>query len=504
MRIAVLQFSHETVTFLPYDTTREDFIYPGSPVGGEALLATDAKGYMGGFVQVAREHDGVELVGIESPLWPRTGSGSGWVTQDAFEHFLGRMLAQIAAEAPFDGVYMALHGAMAVRGVARPEAEIARRVREAVGPKAVLAATFDPHGNEDAEFLRHADLAFAVKYYPHYDAHLQGERAARMLLRMLRGGFRPSHAVVKLPIISPTVLQWTGAPPWSDLIQRALVWEAREPDVYVNVFFGFPWSDVPDAGMTLQVTTNGDAALARRVAQDMADYAWRRREALLNSTQVHRISEGVALARQAVAAGQVPVVLCDHSDRSGYATWLLREILSAGLRRTLVATIASPAVLEGLLRGDTPIGGEVTLAVGGLADESAGEPLEITGRLVALPENPLPRAMGGGQRWACIAFGEGNMLVLSAYLAQVIEPEELWSTGLSPADYDIIAIKSRVHFRRGFDDSGFARRILLVEPDQPFLGTVRLDGLNYENLELSRFYPYGTPEGPQWLMGGPD
>lgn len=66
MRIAVLQFAHETVTFLPNDTTREDFIYPGSPVSGEALLATDPKGYMGGFVQVAREYDDVELIGITS------------------------------------------------------------------------------------------------------------------------------------------------------------------------------------------------------------------------------------------------------------------------------------------------------------------------------------------------------------------------------------------------------------------------------------------------------
>jgi hypothetical protein len=44
------------------------------------------------------------------------------------------------------------------------------------------------------------------------------------------------------------LLQWTGERPWMDLIQRALIWEAREPDAYVNVFFGFPWSDVPDAG----------------------------------------------------------------------------------------------------------------------------------------------------------------------------------------------------------------------------------------------------------------
>src|SRR5690606_25486806 len=100
MRIAVLQFVHETVTFLPYDTTLDDFRYPGSPAAGEALLATDPKGYMGGFVQVAREYDGVELTGIESPLWPKTGSGSGWVTQEAYETLLGTMLEGLKREGP--------------------------------------------------------------------------------------------------------------------------------------------------------------------------------------------------------------------------------------------------------------------------------------------------------------------------------------------------------------------------------------------------------------------
>ena len=38
MRIAVLHFSHETVTFLNSDTTVDDFIYQGSPASGEALL----------------------------------------------------------------------------------------------------------------------------------------------------------------------------------------------------------------------------------------------------------------------------------------------------------------------------------------------------------------------------------------------------------------------------------------------------------------------------------
>jgi microcystin degradation protein MlrC len=203
MRIAVLQFSHETVTFLPNDTTLDDFLYPGSPAAGEALLGSDPRGYMGGFVQVAREYDGVELVGIESPLWPRTGTGSGWVTPEAFETFLGRMIEQLRAQGPFDGAYLALHGAMAVRGVPRPEAEIARRVRAVLGPRARIAATFDPHGNEDADFLRHADMAFCVKYFPHDDMHRQGQRAAPS--RAMRSTWRSAAASIR-PLASPCSL----------------------------------------------------------------------------------------------------------------------------------------------------------------------------------------------------------------------------------------------------------------------------------------------------------
>jgi hypothetical protein len=40
-RIAVLQFVHETVTFLRSDTTIDDYTFAGSPAGGEALLAAD-------------------------------------------------------------------------------------------------------------------------------------------------------------------------------------------------------------------------------------------------------------------------------------------------------------------------------------------------------------------------------------------------------------------------------------------------------------------------------
>src|SRR6266404_62819 len=486
IRIAVLHFSHETVTFLKNDTTLDDFIYPGSPAKGEALLKFDPKYFMGGFVKMAREFDGVELVGIESPLWPKTYMGSGWVTEEAFETFVGRMIAGIKTDGPFDGVYLCLHGAMAVRGVPRPEAELARRVREVVGPKAFIAATFDLHGNEDEEFLGHADMGFAVKYFPHYDGYLQGERAARTLIRAIKGDYKPAHTTLKVPIITATVVMWTGASPWMDLVQRALVWEAREPDVYVNVFFGFPFADVPDVGLTIQVLTNGNAKLAGEVAKDLAGFAWRQRETLLTSTRIHPIQDGVALAKQAVAEGKTPVVLADHSDRSGSATWLLKEIIAHDLSNTLIATVADAAAMAKLKAQGAKAGDPFDMEIGGLVDESAGQPLRIRGTVLNAVE-------GYGQFWVCIKFGRDNVLILSTYLVQIMEPSSLQPLGLDIDAFKVMAIKSRVHFRRGFHDNGLAKTILLVEPDEPFLGTVHLDALPYENVDLKQFYPYGNP-----------
>ncbi len=77
--------------------------------------------------------------------------------------------------------------------------------------------------------------------------------------------------------------------------------------------------------------------------------------------------------------GRTPVVLADHSDRSGYATWLLREIIAQGLSKTLVVTVADNDAVEALLAAGVKAGDPFDRAVGGRADPSAGEPVRVTG-----------------------------------------------------------------------------------------------------------------------------
>lgn len=486
LRIAVAQYSHETCTFCPGgDSDIERWTRVSPPYGGERLL--NSGGYVGGFVKVAREHRGIELIGLTSPVGVWGGSSASWNTENSFDHFLGLMIADLERSMPVDGVFLALHGAMGVRNIPRPEAEIAKRIRQVVGPDVPIAATFDPHGNEDEEFLRWANMAFCVKRYPHYDSRLQGERAARTLIRTMRGDYKPTTATRRPGIVTATVLQWTGQSPSMDIMERARRWEARAVDAYVSVFYGFPWTDVPDIGATIMVVTNDDQELADRIADDMSEYMWRVREEFAGgSFPLPR--EGVLLARSAIAAGETPVVLADHSDRPGDATFILRELFDQGVGKVLIGTIRDENVIEELASSGASAGETFSMDVGGFTP-SGGSPVHVEGTLVYFGRGV------GYDNVAAVEFGDQNMLVITPALTQITMPGQLRFGPIEPDDYDVFVIKSRVHFRRGFDETGYAPSIFVIEAPGPFVGTLHLEALDYQFGPIDKLYPFGTPEG---------
>ncbi len=486
LRFAVARFQHETCTFCPSgDTGIEDWLRVSEPLSGDELLSSG--GYIGGFVQRAREFGDVEFVPLTSPVGVYGGSSRSWNTTETFDHFVGVMLAELEAQLPVDGVFLALHGAMAVRDVPRPEAEIARRFREVVGPDVPIAATFDLHGNEDAEFLEHADFAFVTKRYPHYDAYIQGERAARALRLAARGQYRSTTATRKPGIITATVLQWTGQSPSMDIMERARRWEARENDAWVNVFYGYPWSDVPDVGATVQVMTNDDQALADEIADDMNDFIWRVREDFaVGGFPVP--AEAARIVAEAVANGQTPVAVGDHSDRPGDATYILEAFEAEGIDHVLYGTISSPHTIDELAATGAQAGDAFDMEIGGFTP-SGGSPRRIAGTL-----EYLGRGLGH-ERIAAVSFGNGNLVILTPAYEQVLYPEAFRIGPIEPEDYEVFVVKSRVHFRRGFDETGYARTIVVVEAPEPHVGTTFLDALSYENVDLSALYPFGTPEG---------
>jgi microcystin degradation protein MlrC len=270
-----------------------------------------------------------------------------------------------------------------------------------------------------------------------------------------------------------------------DIMERARRWEAREHDVFVSVFFGFPWADVPDVGATVHVMTNNNQNLADDIADDMSEYIWRVREELFGE-ELAQPDVAATRATAAFAAGATPIVFADYSDRSGDATHILREIVDQKFSGVLVATIRDEGVLASLEQNTAKVGDLFNMDVGGFAGPASGTPVPISGTLSYLGPGV------GFDEVAVVEFGDRNSLIITPALMQVLWTEELQFGPLDPDNFDSFVVKSRVHFRRGFDETGYAKTIIIVDAPGPFVGTIRLDDLPYENVTLENYYPYGT------------
>lgn len=469
-RIGIATFSHETCTFCPRPTGIEEFEYYGLPLQGDEVLHADS--YIRGFVDRINEYGDVQLEGITSPRDAVGGSSGSWITKEAFDKYTSAMQDDIAKNGPYDGIYLSLHGAMAVSGIPKPEAEIARRLRELAGDIPIIV-TLDLHANEDHELADEATGVIIIKRYPHYDTYHQGSRAARLMINTLRGDYIPVMATRKPGVITPSVYQGTGVSPAMEIMERARRWEDRVPGAYVSVAFGFAYADVPDVGATVMVITNNDRELADSIADDMSEYIWRVRHEFAGK-KLPGPAEGVELSIKAVKEGKTPVVIADHSDRTGNSTHILAELISQGAGNFCIATIADRKLIEQLSDSGTEAGSSVNVMVGGYADEYAGEPVAIEGTLEYFD------TYGRYEKTAVIRFGNNNTVIITPELHQVTDTRILGAMGLDIDDINIISLKSRVHFRRGFYENGLAGAI--YEVDAPGLGPADLTTIEYENI----------------------
>ncbi len=484
MRIAVASFSHETCTFCPTPTTVEDFEWGGVP-RGEAVL-NEARGvstYINGFIKIADQEPDFELVGILDASRSRGGSSGSWLTQDCFNTYTHGIAEGISAAGEIDGVLLALHGAMAVSGIAKPEAEIVRQVRAVVGDKPIMV-TLDLHANEDRELTDVADGVFILKTYPHVDMEGIAEVAARCMVETVRGNLKPTMALRKPGIITPSVFQGTSTYPSQDIMDRARMWEQKEKDVHcVSVAYGFAYADVPDVGATVVVVTDDNPDLAERVAQDMSDVIWNLREPFAGKT-LPKTPAGVAQAIAAVQANKVPVIIADHSDRMGDSTHILQELIAQNARHVCLASIADEKAIQEL-QATAKVGDEVTLKVGGHTTEWAGTPADISGTVTFLGDCTFtlvgPMSRGATKRLGTVAvlrFYDDNNLIITPTLFQLLDDAVPRAVGLNPETIDILAIKSRVHFRAFYEEVAGE----IIEIDAPGLGPADLSQHHYENI----------------------
>jgi microcystin degradation protein MlrC len=81
------------------------------------------------------------------PLLAARALPGGAVARAAYQQMTDEILHGLGRLGPFQGVYLDMHGAMAVEGLEDAEADFFAVVRAAVGREALLSASYDLQGD---------------------------------------------------------------------------------------------------------------------------------------------------------------------------------------------------------------------------------------------------------------------------------------------------------------------------------------------------------------------
>jgi len=484
-RIAIAGFIQESVTFVEELTSLAQC--RAVELSGQTLIDTmrGTNTGLGGIIdRCEREH--ADLV----PFFYTNGGAAGPISDEAYAHYLDRLIAGLRQAGPLDGILLDLHGAMVTPTRLDADRETLERVRAVVGPDVPVMVALDYHANLDAATIAPASAVFGYHFSPHTDMGATGERAADCLFRTLRGDIRPVSVLMKPGVMVPSIFSATGMEPLKSMVDASMAVARTDPYLDVSIFAGFSYADVPNCGFSVLAVTDNDPAAARHVAQTFCARIRQAREALSHRELVYSIDDGIATAKQRVAAGCRPVVLLEHADRMHDSTYLLRAVLRQNLAKVAVPYLWDPAAVAQAMRAG--VGAQVTLSVGGHTSARAGGAVALTGEIVHTGRVTY-RATGPYYTGRVVELGDvavidtGNAMVsLTSLPSTAVDDDCLTQFGRTLAEFDYIVLRSKTHFRAYFE--AVAGDILII--DTPDWGPADLTLLPYRHVPRAQTYPF--------------
>lgn len=493
MRIALLGFSIECNRFAPV-TTEADFA--ARTLLYEDAMMMDARsgsprmlGELPGFVA------DMDLAGEWTPvpiMLAMTEPG-GPVEQSYFDRLILDWESGLRGAGKIDAVYCVMHGAALCTGDDDPEGTIQTLVRRIVGPSVPVVASYDLHGNISDTDIETIDAFVGYRTNPHLDMRARGAESAQILRRLV-GGLRTAICKVRLPIVPPTVTMLTGkdAPnrPYGEVIDlgQALMADSRYADriINVSVMGGFAYADTAFNGLTAVVTAT-DAPTAAAVARELAEAGWARRAQFYPS--LTPLAEAVALAKGTEDRSKPALVFADVADNPGgggrgNTMYILQAFLDAEVRNGLIGIINDPALAaEAQALGE---GALFNAQFNRISDSEFSQLFTAQALVRKLHPGPIHCRRGifsGGT----VDLGpsaaleiDGLVVVVVSTRVQCADPAFFESFGLDISAARVVVVKSRGHFRGGFDE--FFMHNQVIEVDTQGLTTPLLQQFNWKKL----------------------
>jgi microcystin degradation protein MlrC len=481
IRVAVGGITHETNTYA-------DGCFGQTEVGDFTIDRAEeiVRRYEGTRTFVGGMLQGAEDIGaVVVPTFTAIAQPSGTISRAAYETMKAELLERLRDALPVDAVALELHGAGVVDGIDDLEGDLAGEVRALVGDAVPIVAPLDLHGNITDRMAEVIDLMLGVHYYPHTDMYERGREAVNAIPRLLDGSLRPTTHVEHLPMLTPSSCTDFGPAKATN----ELCWQLEDEDGVVDVtfFHGFPFTDTPDAGAHIVVTTDGDPDLARRLGKQVASFVWEHREAFRPETDTPELA-----VRRAMPVETGPVVINETSDNSGGgapadSTHLLRALLEAKVTDAVFGFLCDPEVAAAAHRAG--VGATIDVHLGGKHDDIHGAPIPLTVYVKSLSDGRFtyttPMFEGVRANYGKMARLQvaGMDILVGSERSQTFDTEVFLLNGIDVTRYKIVALKSSQHFRAGFG----AIATEIITSDAPGLTTERV-----EAFERTR------PAGPLW------
>jgi len=451
MKIVIAQMEHETNTFSPVPTPWEAFGPNGPYLGDDARRAMKGtRTPIGAFIDLA-EKEGAEIVTpVAGFAYP-----SGPVDGEAYDRFCDIICTEVAKGC--DAIFLDLHGAMVVKdGTGDGEGTLLEKIR-AIAPDTPIAVSLDLHANVTEAMVSNSDIIAGYKTYPHIDMYETGELAGSILLRFMKGDVKPVMVWGNVPILAQTLKMNTSEGAMKDYANAARQVQ-RDGALAASAFGGFPMADIPQAGMSTIVITDGDRVAAETARDHILSVAWSQKEDFIWHDEP--LEQAIAQAKQ---MNEGPILLLDHPDNCATGATqdtmhVLKEALRQGLTDIGVGPIRDPEAVDVLIKAG--VGAKVTLPVGGKTDMPAinrkGEPLELTGTVRAITDGEYTIT---GPQFTGVRAMMGRTVVFATDAAEIVITERLqepWdvgvftSVGIDPTRKKYLLLKSRMYFRPVF------------------------------------------------------
>ena len=430
MRIAIASYGQETSSFSQVPTTLDTFAMYGHYRGDEIFARMREVGALGGFLQAMEEtaEDWTLL-----PIIHGWAGASGALTRETLTYFEAAILEGLRRLLPVDAFYFALHGAAVADGVPDTEGHLLALVRSILPAGVPIVISLDHHANVTQRMIDMVDGLVGHRTQPH-DQVETGLLAGRLLRSILRGQTNPTIAWHKIPLITHQEQFLTSRGPmqaWFDLARRI---EQRPEVLSASNFPMQPWMDVPEAGWATVVVTDGDTALAERLAAELADAAWSQREEFC---RLESIPAADAVHR-AAAAERGLVILSDTGDSTfggatGDSVVILREMIAQDIQATALVPVVDAKVVE--IAAAAGAGATIETPLGGKLDPVFGKPVEVSARVAAIGGGRYEVDMLG---WESFDVGRAALLEIGA--VKVVVTEKVGVGGNHPIVYESFGI----------------------------------------------------------------